>query len=245
MRRPRPELLAVASTALILPLACGPVSESAARSREAGVAPGNEIADRRASLDSIIVPGVRIGQVSAMTSEQDLIRLYGRGAVRRGDIYIAEGESEPGTILFGGSAAELEIVWTDADARCPRYIVVRAPKSPWRTAGGVAIGSPLRDVVQENGRAFTFSGFDWDYQGFVTDWRGGSLEGLTARFRWPEGTTVNIHPDSLERLGGDVRLSSDDPLITELQPTIYQLGMGWNPDDPAVAARPVASSGRP
>lgn len=216
---------------LALLSACGPVGED--NPRDTTSHGGNDSAAGTAPhRDSLIVPGIRIGGVTRTTSETDLIALYGTAAVRRDSVYVGEGEFEPGTLVFPDSPAQLEIIWQDSSAKCPRHVLARQPQSPWRTAGGAGIGAHLRDIVRENGRPFKFSGFDWDYSGYVSDWGGGALDGLSARFGWPEQLSQGVDPDKMATLGGDRLLSSDDPTVILVQPVLVQIGLGWSPDDP-------------
>lgn len=212
---------------------CAPLDENAAQvraSRDSTESPST----LRSGVDSLIIPGVRIGAITVSTSEAELIRIYGLGAVVRDSVYVGEGFFEPGTLVFPNTAAELEIIWQDTSARCPRYVIARKPKAPWTTLGGVRIGALLRDVVRENGRAFKFSGFDWDYQGYVTEWGGGTLEGLSVRFELPSDSGSNGDTGELGRLAGDRQLSSDDALVVRVQPVVYQIGVSWSLEDPEI-----------
>lgn len=115
------------------------------------------------------------------TTEQALIGAFGRAHVTRGAVYVAEGNEEPGTILFpNDESRRVEIVWKDKRRnRNPEWIRIPAG-SRWPTFGGLRSGMPLAELEKLNGRPFKFSGFDWDYGGFVTNWRAGRLTGLGA-----------------------------------------------------------------
>jgi hypothetical protein len=112
-------------------------------------------------------------------SEQALIRTYGRQNVQRGMVYVAEGDEEPGSILFpNDETRRVEIVWKDKRQRKrPEWIRIPAG-SRWTTFAGIHNGMPLAEIEQLNGRPFTLNGFDWDYGGAVTDWRGGRMTKL-------------------------------------------------------------------
>lgn len=114
-------------------------------------------------------------------TEQALIAAYGKANVTRGPIYVAEGNEEPGTILFPKDETQrLEIVWKDKRRyRNPEWIRIPAG-SRWRTFAGIRGGMPLAELERLNARPFKFSGFDWDYGGFVTDWRAGKLTNVGA-----------------------------------------------------------------
>lgn len=124
------------------------------------------------------------GTWSANTTEQALIAAYGRKNIERGSVYVAEGNEEPGSILFpNDEKRRVEIVWKDKkQRRRPEWI--RIPMgSRWTTFAGIRNRMSLAEIEKVNGRAFTLYGFDWDYGGNVTDWRGGKIAKLGAPCR--------------------------------------------------------------
>jgi len=190
--------------------------------------------------DLLVVPGERIGIINAESSRESLLQLVGAENVRDSSIYVGEGQTRPGTVLFPQSEAEVEILWHTADARCPETVILRAPNSSWSTAGGLKVGSRLSEVVAENEAPIAFWGFDWDYQGYVTDWSGGRLNGLFVRFNYPPDGQSRISPEESRALGRDLR--SEDPVVQRLDPVVYQWGIGW-PDTSPRSRACIGSSG--
>jgi hypothetical protein len=90
----------------------------------------------------------------------DLIRRFGVRNVIPGEIYVGEGYSEHGTVLFADSPEDrVEIRWKDIERqRMPNIIYVRGTKSHWRTEGGLALGLDLITVEKLNGRPFKLLG---------------------------------------------------------------------------------------
>lgn len=130
-------------------------------------------------------------------SEQTLVRQFGRANVQRGMVYIAEGAEEEGTILFPNDERKrVEIVWREKRARRrPEWI--RIPdRSRWSALRGVRNGMTLQQIEKLNGRAFNLSGFDWDYGGLVTNWRGGQFATATGKCRLHVGFD-RVVPDHL------------------------------------------------
>ncbi len=121
------------------------------------------------------------GTWAATMSEEALVKQFGRANVVRGAVYVAEGNEEQGTILFPKNEKKrIEIVWKDKRRRRPDWI--RVPEgSRWPSFAGIANGMTVQQVEKLNGRTFKLSGFDWDYGGFVTDWRGGQLATTTGK----------------------------------------------------------------
>ncbi len=156
------------------------------------------------------------GAWSANTTEQTLIAAYGRKNIERGNVYVAEGNEEPGSILFANDEKRrIEIVWKDKKQR-KRPEWIRIPMgSRWTTFAGIHNGMSLAEIEKVNGRAFTLYGFDWDYGGNVTDWRGGKIAKLGAPCRLqirfdrtiPEKMTA-VQQRSADATAGETELAS-------------------------------------
>lgn len=114
--------------------------------------------------------------------------------------------------------------WDDAMTRLAA--VQPYADSQW-TIAGLAVGDPYQKVEKLNGRPFRFSGFDWDYGGYVTTLGGGKLAALpggcsvSIRLALPEGESA---PD---RMLGDRTLSSRDRALRQLKPLVDELSLGW------------------
>ena len=95
---------------------------------------------------TLIVAGVRIGPITATTSEADLVQLLGAGSVQAADIEIGEGFTEPGTIIFPADAAKrAEIIWRDDKRRSgPVRVQINGAKSDWHFANGITLGTTLK-----------------------------------------------------------------------------------------------------
>src|SRR5271166_2376187 len=67
--------------------------------------------------DWLIVPGVRVGPVTARTVRGDLQRLFPQSTVGEGELELDEGMVFPATMVARGTPAEsLAIVWTGPGA---------------------------------------------------------------------------------------------------------------------------------
>ena len=153
--------------------------------------------------------------------------------MRSDSVYVGEGQSELGTILFpGDSTRQLAIVWEDTVGRArPAYVYVTGRKVTWRLYPGVGIGTDLKTLESLNGGAFQLSGFGWDYSGTTVSFNDGRLDSLWRR----DGVLGNATllrldpetagaPDSLTaRVLGDRTYSSHDPAMQLLNPRVYQI----------------------
>ncbi len=135
-------------------------------------------------------------------------RLGAANAVAR-EIAGAEGETLPGWVLYPDDPTRIVEVFLDEAGTHPAMLRVDAAQSVWRRADGIRIGLTSRELQTMNGRPFAFSGFDWDYGGAVTDWRGGRLDPKGA----PRGGLTLCPPESPGEgyPSGDALFSSDDP----------------------------------
>jgi hypothetical protein len=174
------------------------------------------------SSDLLVVLGPRVG-------EAELVARFGAEHVRRGDVPLGEGETEPGTILFPGDRLrEVQIVWMDPGGAAPALVQVSGDRGMWMIEPGIALGVRLDSLERLNGRPFELAGFEWDYEGTVMSWRGGALERLNAagtrvvlrlvptREKWKAST-------DLEAVAGEGPFRSDHPVMRRLNPRIVQM----------------------
>lgn len=175
-----------------------------------------------APADSITCTGTWAPTVT----ERDLVRAFGRANVVRGMIYLAEGNEEPGTIVFPkDDKRRLEILWKKN--KRPEWIRIPA-ESRWTTFGGIRIGTPLAEVEKLNGRAFQLSGFDWDYGGFATDFRGGKLQtiGRPCRLQLRFDRTAPDQPTRAQEKALDATSGERDLLSTDKNLRMFRTTVG-------------------
>lgn len=162
----------------------------------------------------------------ATDDEAALARRLGAANVRRDTLWLAEGEHVLGTILYSDDPRRrLEIAWTDTARRAiPQFVRLTADSSVWRAVPGVGIGTPLAELEQLNGRAFTLLGFSWDYEGTVSSWQGGRLDSL-----WGGAVLLRLRPppnppaDVQRQVLGDVAFPSTHPAMQRLMPRVYEI----------------------
>jgi hypothetical protein len=127
--------------------------------------------------DWLIVPGQRVGPVTAATTRAGLEVIFGKENVQDRNLDISEGP-EAATVVFGddGSAA-LAITW-DRERVSTIHICFATQTGPcrWRTASGIRLGLPIQELQKLNEKAFQVSGYGSDGGGAVMSWRHGSLE---------------------------------------------------------------------
>jgi hypothetical protein len=128
-------------------------------------------------IDWLIVPGQRVGPITASTTRSELDAMFGKENVQERNLDISEGP-ESATVVFGNDvSAALAITW-DRERPSTIHICFGTQTGPcrWRTAGGIRIGLPIRELEKLNEKSFQLTGFGGEPQGTVTSWRKGQLE---------------------------------------------------------------------
>ena len=153
-----------------LELLLGPVANPNANQRTRGPqAVSNDASNH------LIVPGKSVGPIKLTTSETELISIYGPGNVSRGSVTKPGGGQEACTIVGTGTAAEIRITWKSDQRDRIKAVYFLQPKSPWYTQQGLHVGMPWLDLIKSNQAPVSFYGFDWDYSGTISSWRGGKM----------------------------------------------------------------------
>src|ERR1700754_5081041 len=161
--------------------------------------------------------------VAATDSAASLKQRYRGDAVVQ-DLPGAEGETSKGVVLFPKAMdRRIEIAFFDDKMKRVSGLTLRdtAQTSRWSIAG-VSIGSSLADVQKANGKPFLVSGFEWDYGGFVTDWKSGALGkpltgGCNVIVRFSKDASA---PKALS--GDGVKVSSDNAALLKFAPVVTE-----------------------
>ncbi len=162
----------------------------------------------------------------ADTSHRSLSQSFGTYAAY-GDIQVPEEGTIKGTVLFPEvPRRRVEIVWADRHTKTRPYSVTFGPA--YRTQEGVAVGLTLADLEKINGGPFTLAGFDWDYGGTVTDWKGGKLATQPNRCRLIVRFKIGDLPAGAADVSGDRDFSSDDPAMRAAKPTVSQIAIQFD-----------------
>jgi hypothetical protein len=165
--------------------------------------------------DSTIIPGKRVGLITAYSSLETLRAIYGSASVRSCQLDAAEGELIAGAKLFEGTDRALEIIWAE-DGVEKRISDIRILGKAWKFANGLKLGLSVPEVEKINGQAFRVSGFEWDYGGYATFPEGKLSGGVTLRFR---PTEKAYSPEAR----GDILLASDSPALLSAQPVVESI----------------------
>ncbi|MGG6239265.1 hypothetical protein ACQ4N7_11570 [Nodosilinea sp. AN01ver1] len=180
------------------------------------------------AADTLVIPGQRVGPVTADTSRADLAAYYGEAALEDAPIAMGEGTTAAGTVVTPGSDQQFSVVWQDASQTRPQLIKDFGPA--WQTPEGLGVGIPYSEVEAILGD-FALYGFAWDYGGTVM-LEGSQLElydGYLLLRLEPTATAIEQYPDAYQAVMGDQLLASDDPNLDILQPSIYEMVVYFEP----------------
>lgn len=165
--------------------------------------------------DWICIPGKRVGPITAVTTEKQLIGLFGSKNVVTQEFHVDEGYFEVSTVVFKGTPNQIQILWKDRAQNIfknPERVIIETKGTKWKTHNGITIGTTLKELVKINRAPITFAGFDWDYEGLILDWHKGKLAGQPISIRLQRTNFIDIAGIS----GDGVKLTSSDERIKEL-----------------------------
>lgn len=172
--------------------------------------------------DHNLVPGQRVGPVTATTSRVQLAQIYGEAVLRDELVPVGEGFTEPGTVVNPGTDQQFTILWLDQQRRRP--LLAKDFGLAWKTPEGIGLGMTYADLQQVLGR-FQVYGFEWDYGGSVS-LQGSHLETyygeLILRLS-ADQSAIAQHPQAYLAVMGDRLFPSNDPNLAVLNLTVTSM----------------------
>ena len=159
-----------------------------------------------------IIVGKSVGNITANMTHDDILKLFGKDRVTIDTVLEAEGTVETlATFVDKGKATEIIVKWADS-FRLKRIdrIQVGFEGAPY-TLDGLKIGSTIADLERVNGKPMKFSGFGWDYGGYVTDFGKGKFDGAKVLFNMDlSGEASEKYGEKVNFLMGEGQHSSAD-----------------------------------
>lgn len=183
-----------------------------------------------------ITPSLIIGCMAPFTpttTRADLAAAFGEGNVSQETVDGPEGMRVNATVIYPGDARRrAEVTFSDDVAGAGLTgVTVRRDASEWSGPNGIKVGDGIEAVERSNGGGFMLSGFDWDYGGVVTDWKGGELGKqavechTVARFE----RTANLDDT---KVSGDRSHASDSKGMRAAEPKLVWYGVQWSTPAP-------------
>jgi hypothetical protein len=191
-----------------------------------------------------IIPDKTVGALTRNTSEQELIKRFGKAHVKHDLVanYDFERSMVPGTVLFPEDPTKTAyIVWKDTiDWKSPSVITILNKGTEWKTNSGITIGTSLDTVEKLNQKPVAMVSFGVDYGGTSVHGSGGRLKelGLPEKNGRIRGQTLillfavdlkNISDEQQGRLFHGGVVLSTDPKIKEMKRQVYveEMVINW------------------
>lgn len=186
----------------------------------------------------LVVPGSRVGPVTAGTTRSDLNAFFPKNAIENDEMELDEGMVQPATFVNRRTPSEaLAIVWAGKGPQSPPLEIFlcrghRGGACRWQVEGGIGVGTRLLDLEERNGKPFTIFGFGWDYGGNVLSWNGGKLERLDCGGRVVltldgerngRGELTTLTAEEARSISGYKSISSADAVMRKLDPRVVDL----------------------
>ncbi len=183
------------------------------------------VAQGTAALNTEVVPGVSFGPITAATSYQDLIKIF--GAERLTDVRppdANETEREFGTRVNLGPDWSLTIVWQDKTKAKP-YEIIDMGRG-WKLPADLRIGMTIAELQQKLG-PFQVVGLGGPYSGIVplTDTQLELYFGKIIVQLAPKPGTDKQFPAPYKAVSGERRIPASDPNWKPLEMTVKYLIM--------------------
>jgi hypothetical protein len=167
--------------------------------------------------DFILTPCIGNEVLNSSTTEAGLIKMVGKKNSERVERWYAEGtERVIGTVFFKDTPQSFFIKWKDTvNFKNPEWIEIHGDNSLWEIDNGIKIGTELKELVKLNGKHFTFSGFDWDYGGYVI-FEKGSLESDCYSIQLYYDYE-NLFENEWNQIVGDKIISTKNPVLNKIR----------------------------
>jgi hypothetical protein len=171
-------------------------------------------------------PTARVLSCAAFASltPDGLAERFGAENITTQTLLGAEGESYEATVVFANDPTQrLEVGWNDART-APASVSVESAGTAWRGPEGYTIGSSIADIERINVMPFQLWGFGWDYGGWVSDWRAGTLAQAPCR------VSMRFDPRNETATGamGDSPFMSNDPAVRDADPAVSEMSLNYS-----------------
>ena len=110
------------------------------------------------SADTSVVPGRRVGAITAYSSLAVLKAMYGSANIIPKMQPLPSGDTAPGVRLFAGTDRQLDLVWEEDGGREKRLAEVRIVGKAWALENGVKIGLTVSEVEKIIGKPVRITG---------------------------------------------------------------------------------------
>lgn len=195
-----------------------------AKPLRAKVAPSNLAQSKTAPTSNTeIVPGISVGPITAKTTYQDLVKIY--GAEKLSDVRppdAKETEREFGTRINLGPELSFTLVWQDQTKTKPYEAIEMGPG--WKIPGSLKVGMTIADLQQKLG-TFQMVGLGGPYAGVIplTNTKLEQYFGKIIVQMAPKQGVDKKFPQQYKAVSGEVLIPATDPNWKPLEMTVKYL----------------------
>ena len=163
-----------------------------------------------AVMDSTLVTDSTWGPINANTTIDSLKAIYGAENIKDERVCGPEcADSIDVTFIYRDSPRQITVNWMDSFYHKKiSFLETWDSASPYHTDKNIKAGSTMRELVKLNGKKISFSGFGWDYGGFVQEFHGGTLDKSNIGYRLDMKEW-----NGADSLVGDIGLDTDMPVV--------------------------------
>ena len=168
-------------------------------------------------IDSTLITDSGWGPVTKTADIGSLKNIYGEANVKDETICGPEcADSIDVTKIYSGTQNEFIVYWKDSlYHKTISFIETMLENAPYHTASNIKTGSTLNDLLKLNGKKINFSGFGWDYGGYIQSYNKGLLENSAVNFR------LDLPETNENSLLGDTELNTDMPAVKKALDKIF------------------------
>ncbi|MDP3736009.1 MAG: hypothetical protein Q8R02_01390 [Hyphomonadaceae bacterium] len=179
-----------------------------------------------------ITPALSVGCMTpflATATRAELAAAFGPENVVQQTVDAPEGERLAVTVLYPNDPEKrAEIVFADDAAGTGLSgVMVSGADSEWSGPSGMKAGDPVDAVERANGGVFMIAGFNWDYGGYVTDWKGGQLQEAVPGCRTVVRFTSGQDGETAKVMG-EKSHQSDSAGMRAAMPKVVRFGITWS-----------------
>lgn len=170
-----------------------------------------------------IVPGKRVGAVTAKTTRADLVEMFGESKLKDDVVLEDEGTiSVPVTKVNLGGEKYFTVAWEEDTRKTLLYI--RDFGSAWKTPEGIGVGTSFQELRKKLGD-FKLTGLGWDYGGFINleTTKLSEYQGILSLQVAPTQEAIKKYPQQHEAVLSDRELSSTNPNWQPLDIKVSQM----------------------
>ena len=177
------------------------------------------------SKDTLIIPGKRVGAVTAKTTHADLVKIFGESKLQ--DEILSENDetiSIPITKVNLGGENYFTIAWED-DSR-QKLLYLSDFGSAWKIPEDIGVGTSFQELRQKLGE-FKLTGLGWNYGGFINleTTKLSEYQGFISLKVSPNEKAIEKYPQQYEAVLTDQELSANNPNWKALDMKVSQISI--------------------